>query len=31
MDLTVWLPGLLALGWISLLVCLAFVEGCSRI
>jgi hypothetical protein len=31
MDLTVWLPGLFALGLISILACLAFAEGCARI
>jgi hypothetical protein len=28
MTLSVWLPGLLALGLISIAACLAFAEGC---
>jgi hypothetical protein len=31
MDLTIWLPSLFALGVISIVACLAFVEGCARI
>jgi hypothetical protein len=31
MDLATWLPGLFALGLISILACLAFTEGCTRI
>ncbi len=31
MTLTVWLPGLFALGLISIAACLAFTEGCARI
>jgi hypothetical protein len=31
MNLWVWLPGLFALGVISMLLCMAFAEGCDRI
>jgi hypothetical protein len=31
MDLWTWLPGLFALGIFSILVCLAYTEGCGRI
>jgi hypothetical protein len=31
MDLWVWLPALFALGVVSMLLCLAFAEGCDRI
>ncbi len=31
MDLTVWLPGLFALGLISIVACLVFTEACARI
>jgi hypothetical protein len=31
MDLAVWLPVLYALGIVSLVLCLAFCEGCGRI
>lgn len=31
MNLTIWLPALLALGLFSVALCLAFAEGCARI
>jgi len=31
MDLTVWLPSLFALGWVSTIACMAFTEACARI
>ena len=31
MNLFVWIPSMFALGVVSLLICLAFVDGCERI
>lgn len=31
MNLAIWLPAMFVLGVVSMLLCLAFAEGCSRI
>jgi hypothetical protein len=31
MNLVIWLPAMFVLGIVSMLACLAFTEGCSRI
>jgi hypothetical protein len=31
LNLAVWLPALFMLGVVSLLLCIAFAEGCARI
>jgi len=31
LNLAVWLPALFVLGVVSLLLCIAFAEGCARI
>jgi hypothetical protein len=31
MTLEIWLPALFALGVISMILCVAFAEGCARI
>jgi hypothetical protein len=31
MDLWVWLPGMFALGVVSMLLCMVFAEGCGQI
>jgi len=31
MNLAIWLPALFALGFLSIVLCLAFTEACARI
>jgi hypothetical protein len=31
MDLAVWLPAMFVLGVVSMVLCVAFAEGCARI
>jgi hypothetical protein len=31
MDLSIWLPAMFLLGVVSMVLCLAFAEGCARI